>query len=91
MQEYNVSEGAIRKVWDNQEAILEWSALLSEETKERTFRASIGRFIELEDMLYIWIDSMRRAKLPVPPSLAIAKAKSITSSLSILEFDFKAS
>jgi hypothetical protein len=61
--------------------------LLSEEAKERTFRASIGRFTELEDMLYIWIDNMRRAKLPVPPSLAIAKA----SSLSIPESDFKAS
>jgi hypothetical protein len=34
---------------------------------------------------------MCRAKLPVPPSLAIAKAKSIASSLSIPESDFKAS
>ncbi len=65
--------------------------MLSEEAKERTFRASVGRFTELENMLYIWIDSMRRAKLPVPPSLAIAKVKSIASILSIPEFDFKAS
>jgi hypothetical protein len=42
-------------------------------------------------MLYIWIDSMRHANLPVPPSLAIAKAKSIASSLSILETNFKVS
>jgi hypothetical protein len=34
---------------------------------------------------------MRRAKLHISSSLAIAKAKSIASSLSILEFDFKAS
>jgi hypothetical protein len=87
-REYIVSEGAIRKVWGNREAILERSALLSEEAKERTFQASIGRFTELEDMLYIWIDSMCRAKLPIPPSLAIAKAKSIASSLSIPESDF---
>ncbi len=78
-------EGTIRKVWDNREAILERSALLYEEVKERTFRASVGRFTKLEDMLYIWIDSMRRAKLPIPSSLAIAKTKSIASSLSILE------
>jgi hypothetical protein len=84
-QEYSISEGAIRKVWDNREAILERSALLYEEAKERTFRASVGRFIELEDMLYIWIDNMCRAKLHVPSSLAIAKTKSIASSLSILE------
>ncbi len=42
-------------------------------------------------MLYIWIDSMRRARLPVPPSLAIAKAKSIASTLSISDSNFKAS
>jgi hypothetical protein len=34
---------------------------------------------------------MRLAKLLVSPSFAIAKAKSIASSLSILEFNFKAS
>ncbi len=90
-REYNVNEGAIWKVWDNQEAILERFALLSEEGKEKTFRVSVGRFIELEDMLYIWIDSMHCAKLLVPPSFAIAKAKSIASSLSTSEFDFKAS
>jgi DNA-binding transcriptional regulator YhcF (GntR family) len=85
-QEYNVSEGTIRKVWDIREAILERSALLYEEAKKkRTFRDSIGRFTEFEDMLYIWIDIMRHVKLPVPSSLAIAKAKSIASSLSILE------
>ncbi len=50
-QEYNVSEGAIRKVWDNQEAMLERFALLSEEAKERTFQASVEQFTELEDML----------------------------------------
>ncbi len=34
---------------------------------------------------------MCRARLPVPPSLAIAKAKSIASTLSISDLDFKAS
>ncbi|CAM6029668.1 unnamed protein product [Sphagnum balticum] len=90
-REYSVSEGTIRKVWDNWEAILEWSALLFEEAKETTFRASVGRFTELEDMLYVWIDNMRCAKLPILPCLAIAKAKNITSSLSIPKSDFKAS
>jgi hypothetical protein len=88
-REYSVNEGTILKVWDNREAILERSALLSEEAKERTFRASIGRFTELENIFYIWIDSMRPTKLPVLPSFAIAK--SITSNLSILESNFKAS
>jgi hypothetical protein len=89
--EYNVSEGAIRKVWDKREQILERSALMSDEAKEKIVQSSVGRFTKLEDMLYIWIDNMRRANLLVPPSLAIAKAKNIASSLSILETDFKAS
>jgi len=90
-RKYDVTEGAIRKVWDKQEQILEQYALMSDETKEKTFRSSVGRFTKLEDMLYIWIDNMRHANLPVPPSLAIAKTKSIASSLSISETDFKAS
>ncbi|CAK9881163.1 unnamed protein product [Sphagnum jensenii] len=69
--EYDVIESAIRKVWEKRDSILERSALLSEKAKQKTFRASVGRFTELDDMLYIWIDSMHRAKLPVPQSLAI--------------------
>jgi len=34
---------------------------------------------------------MRRARLPIPPSLAIAKAKIIAFTLSISDSDFKAS
>ena len=90
-REYDVSEGAIRKVWENRDKILERTALMSEKSKQNTFRASVGHFTELEDMLYIWVDSMRRANLPIPPSLAIAKAKNIASSLSISEDEFKAS
>jgi hypothetical protein len=90
-REYNVSEGAIWKVWDYREAILERYALLSEKAKKRTFWAFVGQFIELEDMLYIWIDNMHCAKLPVLPSFAITKVKSIASSLFIPKSNFKAS
>ena len=38
---------------------------MSEEAKKKTFRASVGRFTEVEDKLYLWIDSMRRANLPL--------------------------
>ena len=88
VREYGVSEGAIRKVMKNQEGIQKCSALMSKEGKRKTLRASNGRFSELEDILYVWIDSMRRAKLP---SLVIVKAKRIAQQLSIPEGDFKAS
>jgi len=89
-REYNVNEGAIRKVWDKWEQILERSALMSNEAKEKTFWSFVGHFTELKDMLYNWIDNMCLANLPISPSLAIAKAKSIASSLSIPKTNFKA-
>ena len=38
-------------MWENQEEIPQLCALMSEEAKENTFRASVGKFIELEDTL----------------------------------------
>ena len=70
-----MSEATIRKAWSKREDIFKRSALMSEEAKKKTFRASVGTFTEVEDKLYLWIYSMRRANLPVPSSLAILKAK----------------
>ena len=80
-----MNEATIRKVRSKREGICKRSALMSEEAKKKTSRASVGRFTEVEDKLYLWIDIMRRANLPVPPSLAILKAKLISQD------DFKAS
>ena len=90
-RQYEVSEAAIRKVWSKCEVIRKRSALMSEEAKKKTFRAFVGRFTKLEDKLYLWIDSMRRANLSVPPSLAILKAKEIAEQLLISQDDFKSS
>ena len=70
-----MSEATIRKVRSKREDIRKRSALMSEEAKKKTFRVSVGRFKEVEDKLYLRIDIMRRVNLPVPPSLAILKAK----------------
>ena len=86
-----MSETVTRKVWPNRDDIRKCSALTSEEAKKKKFRAYVGRFTELEDKLYLWIDSMRRASLPVPPTLAILKAKKIAEQLSIPQDDFKPS
>ena len=90
-RQYGVSEATIRKVCSKREDIRKRSALMSEEAKKKTFRASVGRFTEVEDKLYLWIDGVRRENLPVPPSLAILKAKKITEELLISQDDFKAS
>ena len=91
-RQYGVSEATIKKVWSKRVDIRKRSFLMSEEAKKKkTFRASVGRFIEVEDKLYLWIDSVRRANLPVPPSLAILKAKKIAEELLMSQDDFKAS
>ena len=90
-REYHVTDTSVQKVWLNRAAIQERSALFTEEDKKKTYRASIGRYKELEDALFTWIENMRCASLLVPPSLAIAKAKSIASMMSIPESEFKAS
>ena len=90
-RQYGVSEATTRKVWSKREDIRKRSALMSEEAKKKTFRASVGRFTEVKNKLYLWIDSMRRANLSVAPSLAILKPKKIAKELLIPHDDFKAS
>mmetsp|Transcript_22361 Transcript_22361/g.32666 ORF Transcript_22361/g.32666 Transcript_22361/m.32666 type:complete len:100 (-) Transcript_22361:96-395(-) len=67
------------------------AALMSHEALQSSFRSSSGQFSAIEDILYPWIQMMRRAKLAVPPSLVIAKAKKIAASMDITEDSFKAS
>ena len=50
-QQYGVSEATIRKVWSKREDIRKLSALMSDEAKKKTFKASVGRFTEVEDKL----------------------------------------
>ena len=65
-----MSEATIRKVWSKRDNIRKRSALMSEKAKMKTFKK-----YRVEDKLYLWIDSMRRPNLSVPPSLAILKTK----------------
>jgi len=52
-RQYKVSEATIRKVWAKREVIHKRSDLVSEETKKKQFRASVRRFKEMEDKLYL--------------------------------------
>ena len=51
--QYGVSEATIRKVWSKREDIRKRSVLMSEEAKKKTLRASVGRFTDVEDKLYL--------------------------------------
>ena len=52
--QYGVSE-AFRE----REDIRKRSSLISKEAKKKTFRASVGRFTEIEDKLFQWIGTIR--------------------------------
>ena len=69
-----VSDTAIRKIWNNRYDVIAQSIHMSSSGRDNCYRASQAKFPELEEVLYGWIDMMRRAKLAVPPSFAIAKA-----------------
>ncbi len=89
-REYGVTEGAVRKVWKQKDEIEQCSMSMSVETRSQSFLQSKGHFPEVENQLYNWIDAMRRANLPVSPSLALTKAKQIANELLISKDDFKA-
>ena len=52
-RQYRMSEATFRKVWLKREDIRKRSATMSEEAKKKTFRASVGRFTEVEAKLYM--------------------------------------
>ena len=86
---YHVSEGAVRKVWAKIDEIEQHSLMMTAETRVYTFCQPKGHFLEIEDQLFTWIDTMRWMGITVVPSLAIAKAKQIAATLTISEDDFK--
>ena len=88
--EYDVSEETISKTWDIWLKIEQRCSLMSEVAISTKYQASAGRFSEVKDKLYIWIDSMRGANLCVPPSLVISKEKNCTRAFNLRQC-FKAS
>lgn len=90
-RDYNVSESAIRKLWNQRDEILSRTETVQEATKASTFRIRQPHFPELEERLYRWIEGMRRLELPIPPSLVMAKAAELAQAMDITQGQFKAS
>ena len=44
-------------------------------TRKKTFRGSKGKYPELEERLYAWIDASRRLSVALPPSIIMEKAQ----------------
>ena len=88
---YKVDESSIRYIWKTRETIKGKAEGVSEDYKSKKSRFTSPKFSLLEDTLYEWINQIRNAKIPVPPSLTLVKARQIADSMNIPEEDFKAS
>ena len=85
--EYCVSKSAIRKSLGQKESIVKGTELVPRLTIISTFCVCQAYFPELEDQLILWVDTMRHSKLELPPTLVMAKALEIVSSLNIDEMN----
>jgi hypothetical protein len=83
---YDVSEGAIRKIWNERENMQQRTALISDAAQKTSFWSTVGRFRPIKDTLYEWLDSMRRQNLTVPPSLTISKSREIANFIGFKDF-----
>ena len=62
---------------------------MSKQRKSKKLRFSSAKYSDLESQLYDWISVIRKANLPISPSIIIARANEIANNLSLE--DFKAS
>lgn len=90
-RKFNVTEGAIRKVFTNRDNIKKRSAELSEETKNKKCRMHARKHSDIEDKLYEWLQLIRKVELPVSPSLTIGKSKELAKNMGLPEEQFKGS
>ena len=58
--------------------------------QELFFRGSKGKYRELEEHLYAWIDASRRLLIALAPSIIMEKARRLASEMNISDDDFKA-
>ena len=89
--EYCVSNSAITKLWGQKNSTFKYTELVPESTRISTLHLSRAYFPELEDQLFLWVDSMKHLKLELPPTLVMTKVVEITRSLNIKENKFKSS
>ena len=83
---FNVSEGAIIKIWQNRDEIKKRSTDMSKQRKSKKLRFSSAKYSDLESQLYDWISVIRKTNLPISPTIIIARANEIANNLSLEDF-----
>ena len=58
--------------------------------RKKTFRGSKGKFPELEERFYAWIDASRQLSIALPPSFVMEKARRLAAQMNISYDEFKA-
>ena len=70
-----VSECAIRSLIKKKDEVRMRVQLKDHNTRKTTSRGSKGKYPELEERLYAWIDASRRLSIALPPSVIMEKAR----------------
>ena len=89
-RQFGVSESAIRSLIKKKDEIRLRAQQKDHNARKKTFRGSKGKYPELEERLYAWIDASRRLSIVLPPSVIMEKARRLGSEMNISEDDFKA-
>mmetsp|Transcript_40504 Transcript_40504/g.95132 ORF Transcript_40504/g.95132 Transcript_40504/m.95132 type:complete len:253 (-) Transcript_40504:62-820(-) len=82
-RKYGVGESAIRRLWNNREVVKARSKDMNEDTKISMLRSSTPKHPHLEDILYEWIENMRKVQITLPPKVVMSKAQRIAMDLNI--------
>ena len=88
-RKHEVTEAAIRYIWKNKDVIKSRATNMSDKLQSSLTKSTHAKYPDLENKLYDWIEVIRKANLPISPTLVIYKAKKIAEEMSYN--DFKAS
>ena len=89
-RQFGVSESAIRRLIKKKDEIRLRAQQKDHNARKKTFRGSKGKYPELEERLYAWIDASRRLSIALPPLVIMEKARRLATEMNICDDDFKA-
>ena len=90
-REFEVDEKTIRKIKKEKATIKLRISKMSEDSRKISKRVSIGKFPELEERLFHWLNACQLSEVSVSSSMIQDKAKAFAHELNIPEGDFVAS
>ena len=89
-RKFGVSESAIRSLIKKKDEVQMCVQQKDQNTRKTTFKGAKGKYPELEERLYAWIDASHRLSIALPPSVIMEKTGQFVAHISTSYDDFKA-